>query len=312
MSDLKLGADLAGTVGKIVAEALGRRDRKLSRQRDLLTLLNIARIRALPPETRLRDAEFRVFSQNGEDGIIQFILRHCPEIPEIFVEFGVQTYAEANTRLLLELGNWRGLILDGDPRLEAEIIENEFYWRHDLLAKSAFITRDNINELLSGSGLAGDIGLLSVDIDGNDYWVWQAIDAVNPAVVVCEYNSVFGPDLAVSVPYREDFERRQAHYSALYFGCSLAALCFLAERKGFDFIGSNSFGNNAFFIRRDLGHPFLPLTARAGYVESRFRESLDRDGNRNYLRGPQRRGAIAHLPVIDVATGAARLLGRED
>jgi hypothetical protein len=301
--------EIAAIVSKSVAEALTRHDRKLNRQRDLLVALNIARVRALPPTSQLSEAEFRVFSQNGEDGILQFILGHCDDVPDIFVEFGVETYTEANTRLLLEFCNWRGVILDSDPRLETEIVKNAFYSRHDLLAKSAFITRDNINDILHSTGLRGPIGVLSIDIDGNDYWIWEALDGVSPAVVICEYNSVFGPDSAISVPYAEKFDRREAHYSLLYAGCSIAALCHLADRKGYDFIGSNSFGNNAFFIRRDRPHPFRPLTAAEGYVESRFREARDPAGNYTFLRGPERRELIAALPVVDVTTGDTRLIG---
>ena len=89
---------------------------------------------------------------------------------------------------------------------------------------------------------------MSVDIDGNDYWIWKEIDCIKPRIVICEYNSAFGNDKKVTVPYKNDFVRRKEHYSDLYFGASLAAFCELAEEKGYDFIGTTRAGVNAYFI----------------------------------------------------------------
>ena len=147
----------------------------------------------------LREAEFRAFSQWGEDGIIQFLLRQVKVECEIFVEFGVESYVEANTRFLLTNNNWSGLVLDGSAENIRRIKKSGIYWQHNLKAVEAFITRDNINALLVENGISDDIGLLSVDIDGNDYWVWQAIDAISPAIVVLEYNARFGVSEVVLV-----------------------------------------------------------------------------------------------------------------
>ena len=118
-------------------------------------------------------------------------------------------------------------------------------------AVEAFVTRDNINALIVWQGIASEIGLLSIDLDGNDYWVWRAIDVVSPAIVVVEYNHRFGRDLAVTIPYDENF-KRGGRYPVYYFGASLKALCLLGGRKGYAFVGCNSAGNNAFFVRKDL------------------------------------------------------------
>jgi hypothetical protein len=180
--------------------------------------------------------------------------------------------------------------------------DDAIYWRHELQALAAFITAENINDLLRAHVSTRDIGILSIDIDGNDYWVWKAIDAVEPRIVIVEYNSVFGPDLAVTIPYQPDFDRTRAHHSNLFWGVSLAALCLLAEQKGYVFVGSNSAGNNAFFVRRDCSTRLRALTAAEGYVRSKFRESRDQHGELTFLSGQARFDAIADLTVHDVRT----------
>ncbi|WP_448519213.1 hypothetical protein [Rhodoflexus sp.] len=249
----------------------------------------------------LQESEFQVFSQFGDDGIIQYLIEKLKPLPEIFIEFGVESYREANTRFLLMHNNWRGLIIDGDADLMDAVRSSDLCWRYDLTPVGAFITRENINDIFVKNGFTGEIGLLSIDIDGNDYWVWQAIEAVNPVIVVAEYNSVYGAEKAVSIPYKADFQRHQAHFSGLYWGASLAAFCYLAEQRGYDFVGCNSAGNNAYFIRKDRN--VLPkLTAAEGYVASRFRESRDAAGNLTFLSGSARLDAIKGCEVVDVKT----------
>jgi hypothetical protein len=265
-------------------------------------------VRELPGDTPLADAEFKVYSQWGEDGIIQFLISRVRPLEPTFVEFGTQNYTESNTRFLLVNNNWRGLVMDGSER-EIEFVRSDvIYWRHDLEAVCAFITVDNINELIGRRFAGPELGLLSVDIDGNDYWVWQAITRVQPSVVVCEYNSIFGARRAVSIPYRADFDRTVAHHSNLYYGASLPALCRLAAEKGYAFVGSNSAGNNAFFVRQDRLGGLRPLSAAQGYVESRYRESRDASGRLSYLRGIERLRAVQDLPLVDVETGKTRLI----
>lgn len=276
-------------------------ERTLDALRLQLGTLQVAQQRHEAPGD-LHAAEFRVYSQFGEDGILQFLIGRIPSIPRSFVEFGVQTYEEANTRFLLQHDNWRGLILDGSAAL-SNLRSDELYWRHDLQAVVAFIDRDNINQLIGEAGFRGPIGLLSIDIDGNDYWVWERIDVVDPVIVVAEYNSIFGCSRAVSVPYAAGFRRTDAHASNLYWGCSLPALCHLAARKGYTFVGSNRAGNNAFFVREGFDAGLPKLTAAEGYVESRFRESRDAHGELTFLAGDARLAPIAHLPLVDVTNG---------
>jgi hypothetical protein len=224
-------------------------------------------------------------------------------LPDSFVEFGVENYREANTRFLLLNNNWRGLVLDSDQNHIRRIQEGESYWRHTLTAKCAWITRDNINELLSGASFAGEIELLSIDIDGNDYWVWEKLDVVDPAIVIVEYNSIFGSDLAVTIPYDPKFDRHCAHYSGQFWGASLPALTQLANRKGYSLVGCNSAGNNPYFVRTDKIDNLPVLTAKEAFVDARFRDSRNRSGALTYLSGKHRFDQIAHLEVYDVERG---------
>jgi hypothetical protein len=271
----------------------------------LAAKLNIARVRALPDNIPLPQAEFQVFSQWGEDGIIQYLLSRIAVPSRTFVEFGVENYTESNTRFLLINDNWQGLVLDSSPRHIEFITHDDISWRHDLHARRAFITTDNINDLIAARFPDDNLGLLSIDIDGNDYWVWKAI-RTRPAMVICEYNSVLGPRAAITIPYQPDFTRHAAHHSGLYWGASLSAFCRLADEKGYAFVGSNSAGVNAFFIRRDLLRGLRPLTASEGYIESRFRDSRDAQGRLTYLSGGDRLRAIADLPMVELSSGQTR------
>jgi hypothetical protein len=252
----------------------------------------------------IRSAEFRVFSQFGEDGIIQFLVQRVPIENEVFVEFGVADYRESNTRFLLVHDNWRGLVLDGDDAMHEFLRLSGLAWRHHIDAKTAFIDRENINGLIRDAGIEGDIGLFSVDLDGNDYWVLEAIDVVSPRTLVVEYNSTFGPEAAVTVPYDPAFVRSEKHWSWLYWGASLAAMTRLANQKGYALVGGNRAGNNAFFVRRDLLGEIPELSVAEAYRPSRFRESRDRSGELSYVSGrDEQLRLIAEMALIDVETG---------
>ena len=144
----------------------------------------------------IQDTEFKVFSQWGEDGIIQYLINKIPIKNKIFIEFGVDTYVEANTRFLLENDNWSGLVLDGSLKNIEYIKRSDLYWKYDLIAKNIFINKENIDnvlkEYIDSNNFSKDIGLLSIDIDGNDYYVWEAIKCISPVIVICEYNWIFG------------------------------------------------------------------------------------------------------------------------
>jgi hypothetical protein len=252
----------------------------------------------------LSDVEFKVFSQWGDDGIIQWLTSVLEFPSKTFAEFGVANYRESNTRFLMMNDNWSGLVMDGSGANVAQIVDSEYFWKYQLEAKAAFVDADNINDLLRESIIDRDLGILHIDLDGNDYWIWETIEVVDPIVVILEYNSVFGVDRAVTVPYAKEFVRTTAHYSNLYWGASLRALCQLSMSKGYAFIGCNSAGNNAFFVKKDkLNDSVREVSVEDGYVLCAFRESRDREGRLTYLTGNARIDAIRGMPVHNVETG---------
>lgn len=246
-------------------EALGRIERRQ---------LDAEQSNALAPH------EFRVFSQWGEDGIIQFLLRHVAIDRKVFVEFGADYYnTESNTRFLLTNNNWSGLVIDGTQENIDRIRVTRAYIMHRLKAIRAFVTKDNINTVIQENDISGEIGLLSIDIDGNDYWVWKAVEVISPVIVIVEYNYRFGSERALTIPYAESFDREKAHASRVYYGASLKALCELGKRKGYAFVGCNSHGVNAFFVRRDrLPERIKELAPEEGFVAGEVAEVFNIDG----------------------------------
>lgn len=256
----------------------------------------------------LAQAEFKVFSQWGEDGIIDWLARTVPVPNRRFVEFGVENFSEANCRFLLQNRNWQGLVMDGSQAHMDGLRNERLYWMFDLTAKTAFITAENINDLIKEAGFDGPLGILSVDIDGNDYWVWDAIDCVDPAIIICEYNPILGDTQPITVAYKPDFNRFDGHHSGLYFGSSIAALKSLAKRKGYTFAGANSNGINAFFVRNDLAHHVLDRLDTVTTWPSRHRDSRDVNAELCFIGGIERFTQMDGLPVINVETGETVLL----
>ena len=278
-----------------VDDRLRHLDRRLLRMQEALGRIEARQTAGVDD---LQEAEFRVWSQWGEDGILQLLCRRVPIPARSFVEFGVESYDEANTRFLLVNDDWSGLVLDASAEHVARIRASREHWLHDLRAAQVFVTRENVNEVIASHGFRGDIGVLSIDIDGMDYWVWEALDVVTPAIVVVEYNWLLGCEHAVTVPYQPDFDRRRAHHSLLYYGASLPALCALGGRKGYAFVGCGRHGLNAFFVREDLRPAELPTrTAREGYRAGRFCEAHDASGRRVKMPVAEQQRLVWSLPL---------------
>lgn len=248
----------------------------------------------------IQDVEFKVFSQFGDDGIIQYLIHNIDSTAHTFVEFGVGNYRESNTRFLLVNNNWEGIVFDCDSDYIKNLKSETIYWQHNLQAVHAFINKDNINPLLASKGFTGEIGILHIDIDGNDYWVWEAIDVVDPSIVIVEYNSIFGSKYALSIPYLESFSRSSSHYSNLYYGASLKAFYNLAKKKGYQFAGSNSAGNNAYFVKKEKMKGIRPVSLEKGFIDSKFRESRDEKGELNFISGRDRIKIIKDMEVVDL------------
>jgi hypothetical protein len=268
----------------------------------LLGKLHVDKVKKLSKVKSLEEVEFKVFSQFGEDGIIQYLINKLKIDNKIFVEFGASNYLESNTRFLLMNDNWQGLIIDGSKE-NIEFIKNDrIYYRHQLTALNQFITKENIDALIKKNISQEDIGLLSIDVDGNDYWIWDQIKSIKPIIVVCEYNSLFGAKNALTVPYQKDFQVSKAHYSCLYYGASLGALVDLGKQKGYDFVGCDSEGVDAFFVRNGFSSKFKKLTAEKGFVRGKFRISRSREGDFSYLSRAEAIKLIGPLKVYNLRT----------
>ncbi len=218
---------------------------------------------------RLSRYGFKVYSQCDEDGILQEIFSRIGTTNRDFVEFGVQNGVECNTAKLLIEG-WRGLWLEGVGPAAAEIRRSfeSFLKSGHLKVKDAIVTAENIDALLQEHGVGGEIDLLSIDIDFNDYWVWKAITAVKPRVVVIEYNATLRPPMSFTVPY----DPMRQWDGTNYAGASLEALVRLGREKGYRLVGCSFSGANAFFVRQDIGRDrFLePATAEEHYEPPRY------------------------------------------
>jgi hypothetical protein len=272
-----------GLISKIITEL--QLSRKAFKQMQKHALLNARLLSKLNQdctkdiEKNIRQAEFSVYSQWGDDGIIDFLVNYL-DIPEKkFIEFGVGDYTESNTRYLLEMYNWSGLVIDGSSDYIKKIKAQELYWKYSLTAVNSFVTTENINTIFKQNNFSGDIGILHIDIDGNDYWIWNCITEVNPVIVIMEFNSFYGKSAPYTVPYNPTFSRFDIiEKSHIFWGASISSLCDLAESKGYAFIGCNSNANNSYFVRKDKLKGIEPKSIDEGYVKALFRECRDAKG----------------------------------
>lgn len=260
--------------------------------------------RALYPTIKkLHDAEVKVFSQWGEDGILEYLFTKLEISKPKIVEFGVGTFDECNSRFAAEFRNASVYMVDLNKNLISSVEKLEIFWRNSLFPVIDRITPDNASvHLKTAESIMEGIDVLSLDIDGNDYWVLKALDLEAVSIVVCEYNPIYGGDSACTIERDDEFDRVQTHYSGLHYGMSLRAAVSLMESKEFVFIGSNRVGNNAFFLRKELVHLVnivVPDKANIkNFVDWRIRESRNRNGKLNYLSIQDARKEIAHCTVL--------------
>lgn len=211
----------------------------------------------------------KMYSQNEEDGIILEIFNRIGTTNKVFVEFGIGDGLENNTLALL-LQGWEGLWLEGSPKSVNNINDhfNSVIDTKQLQITEAFITKDNINDLISSKIKEKEIDLLSVDIDGNDVHIFNEISVINPRVVVIEYNAKFFPPVMFTV----DYDPEHMWQGDDYMGVSLKYLEVEFEKKGYKLVGCDIAGVNAFFVRDDLvGDKFLsPYTAEEHYEPVRY------------------------------------------
>lgn len=235
--------------------------------------------------------ELSVFSQNGEDGILLYIFSVIGAASKTFIEFGVEDGRECNTANLSINHNWQGLLIDGSEKNVRE--GKKFYEAYgrdtesSVVFVNSFVTAENVNEIFLQNGFSGEIDLLSIDIDGNDYYVWKAIHAVNPRVVVIEYNASFGIDRKATIQYDPNFIWDSTSYPKLFYtGASLRLLDQLAAEKGYYLVACDSCGVNAFFVRRDAGENLLPKVSveQAFYPHAKRTKRFGLEGQEHAVR----------------------------
>jgi len=248
-----------------------------SRSRQEQILLSLKYKETVQTQNKGLDFEqvgFNVFSSTYEDGILLYIFSLIGMTNKKCVDIGAGIITDSNVANLIINFGFTGLLIDGDSgNIQAT---KEYYATHPETKHFppktvlTIITAENVNRVLKENGIAGEIDLFCLDIDGIDYWIWDAIDVINARVVVVEYQDVLGPDKAWTVPYKPDFNlddypiNRQSNN---YCGASLKAFVKLGKRKGYRLVGCNKGGWNAFFVRDGLGDKYLPEVT----VESCFK-----------------------------------------
>ncbi len=252
----------------------------------------------------LEDVEIKIFSQNGEDGILDYLITQMGLKKPNFIEIGVEDYSEANTRYIYEKYFSSGLIIDRLENLEDQVKSNINFWKGDIRVLEENITSENVSEKITNN-CDFEVDILSLDIDGIDYWVLKNIpEALSPKIYIIEYNSIFGDELEVTVPNIKNFSRESYHHSRTCYGASLRAYINLMDKKGYYLIGVNRLRNNAFFILKKYKKEIyfkniheLSLKEATNYL---FRESRNSKGFLNFKNQKDRINDIINCEVINL------------
>lgn len=261
----------------------------------------------------LWDAEVKVFSQWGEDGILDFLCEKIGISKPNIIEIGAGNFMECNSRFIAEFRNANVIAVDGRDDLTTAVKASPLYWKSNIIPIVEWVTPDNINRIMDiGEEQFGKVDIFSIDLDGNDYWILRDVSLLNVAIVVLEYNPIFGASLKVTIPRNDEFDRYKSHFSGLYYGASLQAFIDLMLAKGFDFVGTNRVGNNAFFVHSRYVNKF-DFDTKSNYnkyVDWRIRESRSPKGELTYLSGSERLKVINDLPLIDLNTMQMHTVGK--
>ncbi len=248
---------------------------------------------------------YKVFSQNGEDGIIQYLIKSLKLNHIKFVEIGTQDYTESNTRFIFETMRCDGLIIDPLKNLETLVRKNvSRFWKNNLTVINKFATPKNINSLLDDNNFQNNIDLFSIDIDGIDYWIIKKLKKNISKIFIAEYNPYFGPELEITVPNINNFDRTSYHYSNLCWGVSLKSLVKIMIEKNYTFVGSNDLRNNAFFISNDhidkikINKPNIENLFE--FTNATYRESRDQTGNLTFIEPKKILNEIKDCEVMDL------------
>ncbi len=255
--------------------------------------------------SNISDVDFKIYSQNGEDGILDYLLTRLNIQRPKFLEIGVGDYSESNTRFIFERTSAKGTIIDCIEDLEIKVRKRIKLWKGDLSIINEKINSNNILDILYKKNNFKDIDLFSLDIDGVDYWILEKLPPHFSKVAILEYNPTFGYNLEISVPNILEFDRTKYHHSNLCFGMSFKAAVNLMKRKGFYFVGSNLLRNNAFFIsdkyEKNKFFKNLVIDESNQNVDSNFRESRDINNELTYLTGKKKIEQILDCKVVDLS-----------
>ncbi len=264
--------------------------RMAENQRRLFGVLYSDQLPEADQRATLRRREFQALTESGEAGILLYLFSRIGTTNRRSIEFGIGDVRKCNTTNLVLSFGWSGLLIDGSSSC---VEEARAFFSDPMRACSgemkcvdAWLTPETINPVFTENGFEGEIDLLSLDIDGNDYWIWQAIDVISPRVAVVEYNSSLGPDDSLTVKYEPMFSRYTHHPLGWHHGASLTALERLGRKKGYVLIGCESMGHNAFFVRSDVAASvFDALTPKeAFYPNARRLPDASEEAQRESLR----------------------------
>jgi len=251
----------------------------------------------------LWDAEVKVYSQWGEDGILDFLCEKLLISKPRVIEIGAGNFKENNSKFLAENRNASVFLVDGRKDLIPTVNRDALIWKNHLFAVNTWVSPDNIKQIYRDASLKmNGVDILSLDIDGNDYWVLESCPLDGVQVVVVEYNPLFGSEFAVTVPRDDQFVRKDKHHSCLYYGASLRAFIKLMNSRNFEFIGTNRAGNNAFFVK-STGMDKLQIRPRqelSVYTDWRVREARDSVGKLSLKSGIERVSEIGFLPLVNL------------
>lgn len=232
-------------------------------QRNIITQYLLSKNQGVRLYPRLCESGFRVYSEFEEDGMILYVLAMIGFKSRKIVEMCCGTGRECMaTNLILNHG-FDGYLFDGD-RANIELAQAFFRSKKDCLLyppflRNTWITTDNVNDLLVEAGCAGEVDVFSMDMDGNDYWIWRAIKAINPRLFVCEIHNIIPGNQSLTIEYQPDFScADKAGHEQDYRSASLLAMVKLCKERGYRLIGAHRHGFNVFFLREDEGREFFP------------------------------------------------------
>lgn len=260
----------------------------------------------------LNDVEYKVFSQNGEDGIIDFLLNRLNIQNPKFLEIGVGDYKESNTRFIFMKSPQKGMIIDNVKNLKQKVSKHVTLWKGNLKIIEKTVNSDNVSNILEINDFNNNLDLFSLDIDGIDYWIMKELPDNLSKIVITEYNATFGANCEITVPNIKNFNRTKYHYSNLCYGMSLKAIINLMMRKNYIFVGANKACNNAFFITKSevekLNIDLPDVNNLEKYTQSNILESRSNSGALSFLSGEQKLKEISDCKVIDLSDQKEKLI----